>query len=280
MYSLDINFLKDRPDYQSDVVTTRRSGITAMPVEVMRPLYLGIGVGLLIPLIVGGFWFFLQRQSASLQQQQAALDSELGRLKGLDAQVKQINDEITQVTADTKALASVFNQIKPWSAMLQEIRDRIPAGVQIKTIQSTQVAASAPSPQPTPSPNAKNAAPTAPTNTSPLITHLSISGTANSYNDANNFLLTLQHSPFFNAKETQLLSATLVDNPTPLELSKTQSEPAAEVTLKLPKVVQYQIQTNLNNIPSSELLRDLDRKGAVGLVTRIRTLQEKGVIQP
>jgi type IV pilus assembly protein PilN len=111
---------------------------------------------------------------------------------------------------------------------------------------------------------------------------LAISGSARSFDEVNYFLLALQRSPFFKSNETQLVKAELGDNPNKVEVTapqnKTQSGPT--VTYTLPKTVDYQIQTSLSDIPASELLRELDRKGAVGLVTRIRTLQEKGVIQP
>ncbi|NEQ18297.1 MAG: fimbrial assembly protein, partial [Moorea sp. SIO3E2] len=53
----------------------------------------------------------------------------------------------------------------------------------------------------------------------------------------------------------------------------------SQVKYTLPKVVEYTIKTQLSDIPASEILKELDRKGAVGLVTRIRNLQSQGVIQ-
>ena len=287
MYSLDINFLKDRPDYVANRRVARRSEKQSVPMETMLPLFLGVAVGIILPVAVGGLWFFLQQQIAGLEQQQAELEKQLGALKGIDEQVNKINQEVNQVNGETQALASVFNQIKPWSAMLQDIRERIPPGVRIRTIQQTQIAAASPSPSPgatpspsaTPSPNAQ--APPA------FTSQLTIAGTARSFNEVNDFLLTLQRSNLLKKDETQLVSAKLIDDPTPVEFPKVASTPgvttasaAPEVKVQLPKVVDYTIQTNLNNVPASELLRELDRKGAVGLVTRIRSLQEKGVIQP
>lgn len=292
MYSLDINFLRDRPDYVANRRSARRSEKQSVPLETMLPLFLGVAVGIILPVAVGGLWFFLQQQIAGLEQQQAELEKQLGALKGIDEQVNKINQEVNQVNGETQALASVFNQIKPWSAMLQDIRERIPPGVRIRTIQQTQIAAASPSPSPgatpspgttpspgaTPSPNAQGA---------PAFTsQLTIAGTDRSFNEVNDFLLTLQRSNLLKKDETQLVSAKLIDDPTPVELPKAASAPnmqtasAPAMKVELPKVVEYTIQTNLNNVPASELLRELDRKGAVGLVTRIRSLQEKGVIQP
>jgi len=274
MYSLDINFLNDRPDIRPQVQGNKPKQKPAA----MTPLILGVALGLLLPGVVGGLWFFVQQQTAKLETRQAELDSQLASLQIGQDKIKQLNDEIAKVQGETNDLASVFNQIKPWSAMLQDIRERIPLGVQIQTIEQTEDTASAAA---SPAPDAQ--APNAQATSAPSPTmKLAISGSARSFDEVNYFLLTLQRSPFFKSDETQLVKAELVQNPNKVEVTvpqnKTQSD--ATVTYTLPKTVDYQIQTSLSDIPASELLRELDRKGAVGLVTRIRTLQEKGVIQP
>ena len=278
MYSLDINFLNDRPDIRPQVQGNKPKQKPAA----MTPLILGVALGLLLPGVVGGLWFFVQQQTERLQTRQAELDSQLASLQIQQDKIKQLNDEIAKVQGETNDLASVFNQIKPWSAMLQDIRERVPVGVQIQTIQQTEdTTSAAPTPAASPSPDAQ--APNAQATSAPSPTmKLAISGSARSFDEVNYFLLTLQRSPFFKSDETQLVKAELVQNPNKLEVNvpqnKTQS--GATVTYTLPKTVDYKIQTSLSDIPASELLRELDRKGAVGLVTRIRTLQEKGVIQP
>jgi type IV pilus assembly protein PilN len=50
--------------------------------------------------------------------------------------------------------------------------------------------------------------------------------------------------------------------------------------LELPKIVTYKIQTSIKRIPSADLIRELERKGAVGLVTRLKSLQQQQVIKP
>ena len=279
MYSLDINFLNDRPDIRPQVQGNKPKQKPAA----MTPLILGVALGLLLPGVVGGLWFFVQQQTAKLETRQAELDSQLASLQIGQDKIKQLNDEIAKVQGETNDLASVFNQIKPWSAMLQDIRERIPLGVQIQTIEQTEDTASAAAPTPAASPAPDAQAPNAQATSAPSPTmKLAISGSARSFDEVNYFLLTLQRSPFFKSDETQLVKAELVQNPNKVEVTvpqnKTQSD--ATVTYTLPKTVDYQIQTSLSDIPASELLRELDRKGAVGLVTRIRTLQEKGVIQP
>lgn len=277
MYSLDINFLKDR---NPQLEAGPRSA--PMPKGSMTPLIIGVVVGLLLPALVGGMWLFLQQQIAQKESDKTRLDAELARLQIEEKKIAKIKEDTAKITEETTALASVFNQIKPWSAMLQDIRERIPPGVQISNIQQTsaavtqQAAASAPKPKAAKAKASPGEAPSPPT---PAM-KLEISGTARSFDDVNYFLLTLQRSSFFKGNETQLISAQLVNSPVRVEVpeaAKTQGTPPDKY--ELPKVVQYKIQTNLSDVPASQLLRELDRKGALGLVTRIRTLQEKGAIQ-
>lgn len=277
MYSLDVNFLNDREEY---LQSEQKQGGAKKQIQMgsMLPLILGALVGLLALCGVGGAWIYLQQQNASLTQQKADLDAKLAAAKALQGEVDKINGEIKKVKEETNALATVFNQIKPWSAMLQDIRERTPAGIQIQTVQQTQVAAAAPTPAASPSPNAP--APVAP----PPSINLEIGGTARSFDEVNYFVLSMQKSPFLESGTTQLVAAQVIDNPTKLELPKdNQNKSAAKVTYDLPKLVSYKIQTTLNDVPASEILRDLDRKGAVGLVTRIRTIQQieqNNIIKP
>jgi type IV pilus assembly protein PilN len=280
MYSLDVNFLKDRPEYSG-----QRESVKSAPAPVgsMTPLYIGVAVGLLPLLCVGGFWFFLNQQNAQLQQDIEQLNNKLGSLKQAEQQIKQLTDETNKVRSETNALAGVFTQMKPWSAMLQDIRERTPPNVTIESIEQKQVAltpAANAAPPPAPANNAKPGSPAA-NQAPPTKTQLVIEGAARTFDDVNYFLLTLQRSPFLNQEDTQLVAAKLEDNPSKLQENRPQApnQSGATITYQLPKFVGYKIQTTLNGESSQKLIRDLDRKGAVGVVSRIRTLQEKGVFQ-
>ena len=50
--------------------------------------------------------------------------------------------------------------------------------------------------------------------------------------------------------------------------------------IEFPQGVKYTITTAISDRPSSELLQDFARSGAAGLVNRIRTLENKGVLKP
>ena len=264
MYSLEVNFLKDRPEFKTET-GRRRPRTVALPTGNWTPLYVGLAVGLLLPALVGAGWWFLQSQNNQLEQQIAEIDKELNTLGIQEQQIKKLQEETDQVKGETQALATVFNQVRPTSALLQDLRDRTPAGIQIEEIKQTAPPA-APAAQPgqPPVPNASGG--------------VEINGLARSFNEVNDFLLTLQRSPFLKYVDTKIVKADLVDNPAKIELFGNQPS-STTTTIKLPRVVNYTIQTSLNDVPASELIRELERKGTLGLVTRIRTLQEKGVIR-
>jgi type IV pilus assembly protein PilN len=287
MYSLDVNFLNDR------VERAPESGARA-PVAVVqdspRPLYIGTAVGVFGLALVLGSWVILQQRNASLQVRQAELDSQLAALQAQLQEVDTINTQIATIDAENKALATVFDRIKPWSAILQDVRDRVPVGVQVSLIEQEEPAAqaapaAAPTPPPSPAPaagapGAATPAPAAPVEPPPSV--ISITGQARNFSDVNDFLLTLQRSPFLESEDTKLVTAELIDNPTQVrfEENQRQSTSSNQVRVELPKVVQFTIQSTLTNLPASQLLQDLERTLAVGLPARIQALRDRGVIQP
>ncbi len=272
MYSLDVNFLRSRSDEQRRQPT--QIGKTGLVLGERVPLILGVAVGAICPAIVGAGWLFLQSQNAQLENQVAAVEAQLNSLNAQEQNIKNTQAQISQIQGETTALASVFNQIRPWSAMLQDLRDRIPRTVQIDSIKQTAAATPPPAAQPAANGNNNNSAPAQPAQpaTNPA-GGIEITGIARSFTDVNDFLLTLQQSAFLQPSETKIVTAELVDHPLA-------APSGSDVKVKLPQVVKYTIQSNLSNVPAAEILRELERKGTYGLVTRIRTLQQKGVIQP
>ncbi|ARV61458.1 fimbrial protein [Nostocales cyanobacterium HT-58-2] len=255
MYSLDINFLKDRPTYQKNF-EKKRPGIS-LPTDGLTPVYIGLAIGISFPVLVGTGLWFLQAKNSELEQNIAQLDQENQRLELQIGDIKKIQTQTSKIKQETQALVSVFDQIRPWSAMLQDMRDRIPPVVQIESIK--QIAPLAPV-QGQSAPNAAGG--------------VEISGFARSFNDVNDFMLTLQQSRFFKATETKIMTAELVDAPIPSGAQSTTS-----LQIKLPQVIKYSIQSSLSDVHASELIRELEQKGTVGLVARIRSLQQTGVIQ-
>ncbi|MBL1211353.1 PilN domain-containing protein, partial [Geminocystis sp. GBBB08] len=157
-------------------------------------------------------------------------------------------------------LVSFFNEIKLWSSMLAKIPTITPPNVQIQTI--------------TQSGNKG----------------LTINGYAQSYDNVNDFLLTLKNSAFLNSETTKLATATMVANPGTVVFNRSQllgdqttrGQVQNDIDLTLPKVVLYTINTEINDKSAQELLSQLNRRGAIGLVSRITNLQRKGAfnLQP
>ncbi len=258
MYSIDINLLNDRPEYSQEVVSSRGAGSGDSKV----PLFLGIaaaGSALGLVLVSFGLLSFLnQRQLAkekSLDAKLTALAPQVKEVEALQAEQKVTEDE-------TVALATIFNQIKPWSSMLQDLSDRVPPTLQITKIEQKVGAAAAPAGnQPN---NGANADPNAPP-PPPPVNGLKLTGNAISFGDVNDFVLTLRKSPFLEDGKTKLSTSERDQN----------SNNAEGVEL-----VKHEVETEINTVPASELLQALNTTGASGLVSRINLLKQKGVIQP
>lgn len=263
MYSLDVNFLNDRPELKPNSRRLGRSPKLVISSADKRPMYIGLAALIAFPVFAGAVYGILAWRTGDLEQQQAALDSQLGNLEIEKKNLASIEAQAKQSADEAQALATVFNQIKPWSAMAQDIRDRLPANVQllaIKQLESKDQSAS--------------------TGSVKVPNTVQIDGFANSFNDVNDFLLTLQQSNFLRPEITKIVDAHLGEERT-LQTPDMPNVPFKRSggAIKLPKQVQFSIVTAVSEVPASDLIRELDRKGAVGLVTRIEALQDRGVIQ-
>ncbi|MEG5032979.1 PilN domain-containing protein [Microcoleus sp. AT3-D2] len=289
MYSLDINFLNDRPDYKP-VAAKSPAKKSSGGAKDQLPLYGATLFAIGIVAAVMGAWWWATNENTNLAKEQATIDAELAKLNTQASTIKAINAETDQVTAEYKALAGVFDQIKPWSAMLQDLSARTPAGVQINKIEQidpspSPVAAAPPPPAATPaaSPGASPspASPTPAAAPPPVVpqqaSKVQISGIASTFAQVNDFMLLVQRSPFFLNTDTKLIAATLKNNPAQLQVRNQNAAPAE--LPKLRPVVEYKIETTLSPTGASELLPELRSKQADGLAIRIETLQEKGVLE-
>jgi type IV pilus assembly protein PilN len=314
MYNVDINFLRNRPEFQSISApidragsdgTYKSSGGSGNYSKV--PILAGVGIGVFALLATGGYWLYLTKQSEGLTARQAELDKQLGEAKVQETKLTGLKAQITQTEQETQSLAGVFNLVRPWSAIMKEFQDSTPQGVQILTIAQkkaavaatakpvatpgvvakvappsvdssggTSKASASPAVSASPAPSIA-AVPTARVDDSP-ITSIEIDGMAQSFNDVNSFVLTLKQSAFFNPDATELISSELTTSQTSVTSSSNGTNTSSQTTTS--KGVKYKIKTALKQIPASELMRDLERKGAIGLVTRIKTLQQQKVIKP
>jgi type IV pilus assembly protein PilN len=249
VYSLDVNFLRERKkthQISRDTVPQEESG-PAPAAQSNLPLIIGAVVGIALPAAVGGFWYLTNLQTAQVQREITELQQELSQLQNQQQQVTQKREELAQAETNLTALANVFNKIKPLSAILEDVRDRAPSNVQINAFQQSE--------------------------TDGVIT-FNLEGVGESYEAVNYFALTLQRSPLVQAKTVNLQTAQKgepnlqVGNPPPV------------IGELLPKpVINYTLSFQLNDKSASELLPVLQEQGATGLVTRIRTLERKGIVQ-
>jgi type IV pilus assembly protein PilN len=276
MYSLDINFLNDRPDYKpAERKASASPGRGGANID-RTPIIIGAAVALAANALVGGVWLVFNQRNAQLQNELSQLEAQLGEKTNLVAELDKIYAQAKLTNEEANALATVFNEIKPWSALTQELAELMQiAGVKINSIEQTKPAATAvAAPPPPPAGQPADAAAT-PAKDTPK---LEITGIANSFTQLSDFVLLLNQSPFFDGEKTKLISASLKDNPTQLVVAESQG--GSNSLPQLQPVVEYKIETNLSAATASELLPQLKSKGAVGLVNRIQTLQQKGVIQP
>jgi type IV pilus assembly protein PilN len=226
MYNLDINFLKDREP------ATQELGPSA-PIADSQFLIGGGAVALVALAIVGGIYFFLQFQVDSLtaelskltaQGQESTLDAQLKVLAGTEAEVKAVEER-------TKLLKDLIVKDIPTSVILQDISVRTPPSIQVFSIAQA----------------GKN---------------ITITGQSAGFDEANDFLLILQKSPYLDQAKTKLTTAR-------------QKPPVEGVDLVL---VDYQISAALNDKTTDKLLLDLEKSEAQGAVSRVKLLKEKGVI--
>jgi type IV pilus assembly protein PilN len=138
MYGLDINFLKDRPEYSGSSAGAASlagagrggrsgggrsgGGSRAAAPAGNGPLIIGGLIGLGALALSGlGYGFGLWQQG-NIAKVTAEVDVELGDLEKKEAELKRAQTELKQSKDEIVALTSVFSNIKPWSAMSQDLR--------------------------------------------------------------------------------------------------------------------------------------------------------------
>lgn len=256
MYGLDINFLNDREARVFEAKPQKRAAAAGD----RQPLLFGL-VGMIIPLaLVGAFWAVTRAQVGQLTARNAELDAELAALQIQLQEASSIQAQIEAIRAENNAFVSIFNEIVPWSAILQDIRNRTPTRIQITGLNQT----------------AGNTSEINPEEEPPISGGVSIDGVACSYDDINDFALVLQRSPLLQSNSVRIDSAQqqseLLDPETEGACPGT---PAGEPDF----LVDYTIQANITDTPASQLIDELERQGNVGLVARLRALRETGVIE-
>jgi len=250
MYSLDVNFLRERRHTQKvpKNTLTQEKNEAAPTIESNLPLIIGAVIGIALPAAVGGFWYLTNLQKAQIQREITALEQELSQLQSQQQQVTQKREELAQAETNLTALANIFNKIKPLSAILEDVRDRAPGNVQINSFQQSEAEGTV---------------------------TFNLTGAGESYEAVNYFALTLQRSPLVQAKTVNLQTAQ--KGQSNLQLAGNPPSVIGEISPK--PVINYTLSFDLNEKTASELLPFLQEQGSIGLVTRIRTLERRGIVQ-
>ncbi|MGB0563634.1 MAG: PilN domain-containing protein [Spirulinaceae cyanobacterium] len=309
MYSLDINFLKDRASSSAgggEKAAKQAAPKRKMTTAELLPVFIGGGVAVLCLAGAGLAYAWVGWQTAQTQEQLAILDGEIQALQQKQAEIDRLRTQVESAQRQTDGLAQIFARILPWSAIIEDIRARIPQGVQLLSfnVQPTEVqeapaAGPAGTPAPPPQDPAQAAAAAtgavAPQVPAPPMPTIVFSGYAESYDQVNFFLITLQRSAFINGDNAQITSAELVDDPNDVdvpEASENAAPPnqagnaqASNVTIpediSLPKIVKYTIEAqvqDLTALPSDQLITQLENKKNLGSVIRLKALRDKGIL--
>ncbi len=274
MYGIDINFLNDRKDRPVEAIVPSAKGRSA-PSATKLPLLIGLGVAIAALAGVGGYWAILQSQQKGLMAQQADLDSRLTELQQKLAQADTVRQQAEAIDSEITALAGVFERIRPWSAIVRDVQGRTPSRTQISQLTQTSPAegvttpaAAATTPPATPATPATTEAPAF-----SAAGGLELSGNACSFDDVNDFMLTLKNSPFLESKSVEITKADLGE----IVPGRCPGDPDTGKPLAL---VSYTIASNIKSIPATELLDELNRQQeSTGLAARIRALQETGALK-
>ncbi|MGL5939078.1 MAG: PilN domain-containing protein [Waterburya sp.] len=247
MYNLDINFLRDR-GIEKTVDTSSLAQTKEPSLADKIPIAAGVIIALAAPAMTFGYLQSVNAKTATIEAEIKQIESEIADLGNQNKKLDAVNQEIEAIETETTAFIQVFENIKSWAAIMQEVSDRTPPGVQVDSIQQGGEAGA---------------------------TNISIAGVARSYNDINDFVLFLQRSPFFDGKQIKLNGASLAEFPIEIE---NKDDLPDKASLELPSGIKYTISAQLNNVPSSQLIKEISEKGSVGLVTRLKTLESKGAI--
>lgn len=247
MYPLDINFLKDR-GLDTPTETISKAPKKPTPIAEKIPIFVG---GIFAVVAVFSSWNYansFESKQAEAESRIQELDTEIAKRQGENTSLEEMEAQVQKARAETRALVGVFDRIRPWSALLQEVSDRTPPGVQVNSLSQSG---------------------------SGNDLKLQISGSARSFDDVNDFVLFLQRSPFFDKKEIILGNV----NAGSLSIDITNKEELPDnVSLTIPEGVSYNITAQLSNTPPSRLIKELNNKGSIGLLTRLKTLEKKGAI--
>lgn len=284
MYSLNVNFLKDRPELQQGAGGKAKKAASGPSLTGQAPIVLGAIVGIGLPALVAAAYLFLGMQIANNQKRSDELADQLAELEAEIARGEQAEAETRLVDEQTQALAEVFGRVTSWAAIFQDVRDRLPDGTQLQTFGVGDRRDSERSRSRDEDEEGEGPPPPPPRS------NLTLVGYANSVERVGEFLLLLKQSEFLDPEETELVRTAYTDNPADLQerdpefpdervegINYTLVNPEdleardGEVG-EFPQIVEFEIATKLADTSSAELISELQANGAVGLAARLEAV--------
>jgi type IV pilus assembly protein PilN len=226
-------------NFLSDRAAAEAQAAARPPIADSQFLIYGGAVALVALALVGGAFVVLNAANEGIQQELATLPAKESELNTKLKTLEGQENQLKEVQDRTNKIAALFVGNFPTSAIANEIRSRTPITVQVNSI--TQ----------------KSPSPTDPTQS------ILVDGKVTNYNELNDFILLLKASPLLDAEKTRLVSSTLQ-----------QATIGANFTL-----VNFIVETAVTSKNPAELLPELQKRGADGLVARVNLLKQQGVIK-
>jgi len=227
MYIPEINFLKDRTGDVAPLDEPGQSPFSA-PEEGLDPLLVAFLACVAFLVIITGTTVYLNNEigakTASLAETQGQITAIQGEVQALKAQEAQLQE----YQGRSQAVINLFDLSKPWSAVLEDLRRRVPSNVWLEnfTAQGTSV---------------------------------DISGRALDYTQVAAFQLTLSASPFVSSVEIQDTSQQPATGNTPSTVSY-----RLTVALKQQGIGQYaQALEESGSVGLLEKLRRLQKENLI-----------------
>lgn len=254
MYSIDINFLRDRSLNDDQTQPEIKPKQTSTSLNDMLPAVGGVLVGLLALGAAGGWWWQVNNKTANINQEIQKIQAELDAAKAQNAEIGRIRADIEKIDREFQAFGSILNQVKPWSALLADIKDRMPPNIQLEAIIDNGM-------------DEEGAI------------SVSIEGFGATFSDVNNFLLTLKESALVDSSNTYIETVDPTDNPITLETALEEGEDSPVlISLKPEEVIEFNVAVALADISAIELAAELERKGAEGFTARYKVFEQQGLI--
>lgn len=139
MYVPEINFLRDQgglPPGETNGFATASSEF-AEPTGGLDPLLIGAAVPIVALAAVAGLTLLFNSQVSARESQVATLDTRLSQVNAQIADVNRLKQEIESERQRVEAVVNLFDLSRPWSAVLEDLRRRVPEGVWINSLTSS-----------------------------------------------------------------------------------------------------------------------------------------------